>query len=155
MSAPSTIGVGVLGYGFMGRAHAHGYLTMRHMAPLALLTQNLRAIAGRDERAVSQAAEHLRFGRAVTWRHVAAHDVVHGAPSTTGSSPRSVSRGRCSKPTKSGRFTTFARPTSALLASMSWIVIVHFDITGAMHRNAAKPSSQRFREPAPEPQGER
>jgi len=41
------------------------------------------------------------------------------------------------------------------LASMSWIVIVHFDITGAMHRNAAKPSSQRFREPAPEPQGER
>src|SRR5580698_8547203 len=50
-----------------------------------------------------------------------------------------------------------SRPDSVVpwLAGRSWIVILNFDITGAMHRNAGKPSSQRLREPAAEPEGER
>jgi predicted dehydrogenase len=54
------IGVGMLGYAFMGKAHSHAFHTIATMTwPLPSLPR-LVAIAGRDEAAVSAAAR--RFG---------------------------------------------------------------------------------------------
>ena len=63
------IGVGLLGYAFMGKAHVNGYRTLSYMAWPSPLQPRLVAIAGRDEQAVSTAAGRFGFERYVTdWR---------------------------------------------------------------------------------------
>jgi predicted dehydrogenase len=63
------IGVGMLGYAFMGRAHANAYRTLDYMAWPPPLRARLVSIAGRDEAAVSEAARRYGFERHVTdWR---------------------------------------------------------------------------------------
>jgi predicted dehydrogenase len=63
------IGVGMLGYAFMGRAHANAYRTLDYMAWPPPLRPRLVSIAGRDEAAVSEAARRYGFERHVTdWR---------------------------------------------------------------------------------------
>jgi predicted dehydrogenase len=61
------IGVGMLGYAFMGKAHANAYRTLSYMTwPPPLM------IAGRNEAAVSEAARRYGFAKHVTdW-----HDLV-------------------------------------------------------------------------------
>jgi predicted dehydrogenase len=67
-----TIGVGMLGYAFMGKAHSNGYRKLSYMAWPPPLVPRLVAIAGRDESAVSAAAQRFGFERYVTdW-----HDLV-------------------------------------------------------------------------------
>jgi predicted dehydrogenase len=67
------IGVGLLGYAFMGKAHVNGYRTLSYMAWPSPLQPRLVAIAGRDEEAVSTAAERFGFERYVTdWRELVA-----------------------------------------------------------------------------------
>ena len=51
------IGVGMLGYAFMGKAHANGYKTLPYMEWPPPLRPRLVSIAGRDEAAVSEAAQ--------------------------------------------------------------------------------------------------
>jgi predicted dehydrogenase len=63
------IGVGLLGYAFMGRAHANGYKKLAYMAWPAPLRPRLVSIAGRDEAAVSEAAARYGFERYVTDWH--------------------------------------------------------------------------------------
>ena len=63
------IGVGMLGYAFMGKAHANGYRTLSYMAWPPPLVPRLVSIAGRDDAAVSEAARRYGFERHVTdWR---------------------------------------------------------------------------------------
>ena len=68
-----TIGVGMLGYGFMGRAHTNalrkiGYMTWPPPADIELV-----AIAGRNQAAVTEAGRRFGFERAVTdWRELIA-----------------------------------------------------------------------------------
>ena len=63
------IGIGLLGYAFMGKAHANGYRTLSYMAWPSPLQPRLVAVAGRDEQAVSAAAARFGFERYVTdWR---------------------------------------------------------------------------------------
>jgi len=63
------IGVGMLGYAFMGKAHANGYKTLSYMAWPPPLRPRLVSIAGRDESAVAEAATRYGFERYVTdWR---------------------------------------------------------------------------------------
>jgi predicted dehydrogenase len=63
------IGVGMLGYAFMGKAHANGYKTLSYMAWPPPLRPRLVSIAGRDESAVAEAAGRYGFERYVTdWR---------------------------------------------------------------------------------------
>ena len=50
-----TIGVGMLGYGFMGRAHSSAFRTIRHMTWPPPLIPELVSIAGRSEPAVAGA----------------------------------------------------------------------------------------------------
>jgi predicted dehydrogenase len=66
------IGVGMLGYAFMGKAHSNGYKKLSYMAWPPPLEPRLVSIVGRDEAAVSEAARRYGFERWVTdW-----HDVV-------------------------------------------------------------------------------
>jgi predicted dehydrogenase len=66
------IGVGMLGYAFMGKAHSNAYKTLAYMTWPPPLTPRLVAIGGRTEEAVAEAARRYGFEEAVTdW-----HDLV-------------------------------------------------------------------------------
>ena len=63
------IGVGMLGYAFMGKAHSNAYKTLRYMTWPPPLMPELVSIAGRNEQAVSEAARRYGFTEYVTdWR---------------------------------------------------------------------------------------
>ena len=86
------IGVGMLGYAFMGKAHANGYKTLSYMAWPPPLRPRLVSIAGRDESAVAEAATRYGFERYVTdWREqVADPDVQlfdNGGPNNLHAEP--------------------------------------------------------------------
>ena len=71
------IGVGMLGYAFMGKAHANAYRTLPYMTWPPPLTPRLVSIAGRDEAAVKEAAERYGFERFVTdWHELVADPEV-------------------------------------------------------------------------------
>src|SRR6266545_4715542 len=64
-----TIGVGMLGYAFMGKAHANAYRTIPYMTWPPPLVPRLVAVAGRTEEAVAEAARRYGFERYATdWR---------------------------------------------------------------------------------------
>ncbi len=67
----AAIGVGMLGYAFMGKAHANAYRTLPYIAWPPPLRPELVAIAGRDGDAASEAARRYGFASAVTdWREL-------------------------------------------------------------------------------------
>ena len=67
-----SIGIGMLGYAFMGKAHANAYRTLAYMTWPPPLLPRLVAVAGRNEGAVAEAAERFGFERHFTdW-----HDLV-------------------------------------------------------------------------------
>jgi predicted dehydrogenase len=69
-----TIGVGMLGYGFMGKAHSNAYKTLPYMAWPPPYMPQLVAIAGRNEEAVSEAAQRYGFDGFVTDWHALVDD---------------------------------------------------------------------------------
>ena len=86
------IGVGMLGYAFMGRAHANGYRKLSYMAWPPPLQPRLVSIAGRDEAAVAEAAQRYGFERHVTdWRELVADPDVqlfdNGGPNNLHAEP--------------------------------------------------------------------
>jgi predicted dehydrogenase len=71
------IGVGMLGYAFMGKAHSNAYKTLAYMTWPPPLMPQLVAIAGRNEEAVSEAAQRYGFAGHVTdWKALIADDRV-------------------------------------------------------------------------------
>src|SRR5919109_850133 len=71
------IGVGMLGYAFMGKAHSNAYKTLAYMTWPPPLMPQLVAIAGRNEEAVAEAAGRYGFAEHVTdWRALVADDRV-------------------------------------------------------------------------------
>jgi len=63
------IGVGMLGYAFMGKAHANAYRKLTYMTWPPPMRPELIAVAGRDEEAVAEAARRYGFAQHVTdWR---------------------------------------------------------------------------------------
>jgi predicted dehydrogenase len=71
------IGVGMLGYAFMGKAHANAYKTLGYMTWPPPLEPDLVAIAGRDEPAVAEAAQRYGFAAHVTdWRELVADERI-------------------------------------------------------------------------------
>jgi hypothetical protein len=66
VSEIDTIGVGMLGYAFMGKAHSNAYKTLPYMAYPPPYVPQLGAIAGRNEEAVSEAARRYGFEYYVT-----------------------------------------------------------------------------------------
>ena len=70
-SEAPTIGVGMLGYAFMGKAHTHAYKTLPYMMYPPVAIPRLVAIAGRNEEAVSGAAQRYGFETYYTdWREM-------------------------------------------------------------------------------------
>jgi len=91
-SGGRSIGVGMLGYAFMGKAHAHAYRTLAYMAWPPPLVPRLVSLAGRDEAAVSAAAQRYGFARCVTdWRVLVADPEVelfdNGGPNNVHAEP--------------------------------------------------------------------
>src|SRR5258708_6554578 len=71
--AAPEIGVGLLGYAFMGKAHSHAFKTLAYMLNPPPATPLLAAIAGRDAAAVRAAAARYGYARAYTdWRDLVA-----------------------------------------------------------------------------------
>jgi len=71
------IGVGMLGYAFMGKAHSHAFLTIEHMTWPPPLVPRLVAIAGRNEQAVAEAARRYGYERWTTdWRDIVADESI-------------------------------------------------------------------------------
>lgn len=65
------IGVGMLGYAFMGKAHANGYTQMPYIFWPPPAVPKLVSIAGRNAEAVAIAARRYGFAKATTdWRAV-------------------------------------------------------------------------------------
>jgi predicted dehydrogenase len=88
----ATIGVGMLGYAFMGKAHVNAYRTLPYMAMELPLSPRLVAIAGRDEQAVQAAATRFGFERSETdWRALIADDSIglfdNGGPNAVHAEP--------------------------------------------------------------------
>jgi predicted dehydrogenase len=88
----ATIGVGMLGYAFMGKAHVNAYRTLPYMATELALSPRLVAIAGRNEQAVHAAAARFGFERAETdWRALIADDSIglfdNGGPNALHAEP--------------------------------------------------------------------
>src|SRR4051794_400854 len=72
-----TIGVGMLGYGFMGKAHSNAYKTLAYMTWPPPLMPQLVGIAGRNEEAVAGAARRYGFSGYVTdWRALITDDRI-------------------------------------------------------------------------------
>jgi predicted dehydrogenase len=65
------IGVGMLGYAFMGKAHVNAYKTLPYMVHPAPAVPRLVAIAGRNEESVRDAAARYGFATHYTdWRRL-------------------------------------------------------------------------------------
>jgi predicted dehydrogenase len=71
------IGVGMLGYAFMGKAHANAYRTIQYMTWPPPLRPVLVSLAGRSHAAVTEAAARYGFADAVSdWHQVVTDERV-------------------------------------------------------------------------------
>src|SRR5438067_5156210 len=71
------IGVGMLGYAFMGKAHSHAFRELAYLAWPPPLVPRLVAIAGRNEEAVGEAAQRYGHDYATTdWRDLVADERI-------------------------------------------------------------------------------
>jgi len=76
MSPTPSLGIGMVGYAFMGRAHSQAWRTVDRVFDLPLRPR-LAAICGRDEAATTAAAARLGWAAAETdWRALIARDDV-------------------------------------------------------------------------------
>lgn len=76
MASAPTLGVGMVGYAFMGAAHSQGWRTAGHVFELPMRPA-LAAICGRDRPAVEAAADRLGWAAAETdWQALIARDDV-------------------------------------------------------------------------------
>ena len=76
MSATPTLGVGIIGYGAMGKAHSYGYRVAPMLRPLPV-TPVVTVMSGRDAGAVAAAAAAYGVPATVTdWRALIARDDV-------------------------------------------------------------------------------
>src|ERR1700675_5165207 len=89
------IGVGMLGYAFMGKAPSHAYRKIQYMTWPPPLMPRLVAICGRDEAAVSEAARRYGYETYTTdWKNLVRDDRIqlfdNGAPNNPPPAPTNV-----------------------------------------------------------------
>ena len=124
------IGIGMLGYAFMGKAHSNAFHKLAYMTWPPPLVPKLVGIAGRNAEAVEQAATRYGYEYATDdWRRLVEDDridlfdnggpnALHAEPAST-SSARSRSGGTPARATRSGSrspppaSSTCARSTTA------------------------------------------
>jgi len=67
----STINIGMLGHGFIGRIHSHAYASIPHVFPDLTPRPQLHTVAGTDPNALSAFAQRFAYGCASTrWQEV-------------------------------------------------------------------------------------
>lgn len=86
------IGVGMLGYAFMGKAHSNAMLKIPHMMYPPPAIPKLVGIAGRNEAAVKEAARRFGYANYYTdWRDMLANDAIqlfdNGGPNDAHAEP--------------------------------------------------------------------
>ncbi len=86
------IGVGMLGYAFMGKAHSHAMINIPHMMYPPPAIPKLVAIAGRNEAAVQEAAKRYGYQRYYTdWKDLIKDDEIqlfdNGGPNDAHAAP--------------------------------------------------------------------
>ncbi|MEZ4708692.1 MAG: Gfo/Idh/MocA family oxidoreductase [Caldilineaceae bacterium] len=86
------VGVGMLGYAFMGKAHSNAMLKIPHMMYPPPAVPKLVGIAGRNEAAVAEAAKRFGYAHYYTdWRDMLANDEVqlfdNGGPNDAHAEP--------------------------------------------------------------------
>lgn len=108
-TVPATIGFGMLGHGFMGRAHSTALRKLAWVAWPPPLEPHLVAICGRDQAATNAAATRFGYQRAsVDWRDVVVDPAIglvsNGGPNSLHAEPTiaAAQAGKhvlCEKPT--------------------------------------------------------
>ena len=91
-SAAPEIGIGMLGYAFMGKAHSNAFKKLPYMMYPPVAIPRLAAIAGRSESAVKEAAARYGYAKYYTdWRDLIADENVqlfdNGGPNDTHADP--------------------------------------------------------------------
>jgi predicted dehydrogenase len=86
------IGIGMLGYGFMGKAHSNAFHKLEYIAWPPPLVPKLVGIAGRNEQAVQEAATRYGYEYATDdWRALVADDRIglfdNGGPNSLHAEP--------------------------------------------------------------------
>ena len=86
------IGIGMLGYAFMGKAHSNAFKKIAYMTWPPPLEPRLVGIAGRDEEAVGEAAARYGYEYATRdWRELVADDRIglfdNGGPNSLHAEP--------------------------------------------------------------------
>src|SRR3989442_3980973 len=86
------IGVGMLGYAFMGKAHRPAFRELAYLAWPRALVPRLVGIAGRNEQAVGEAAQRYGYDYATTaWRDLVADERIglfdNGGPNSLHAEP--------------------------------------------------------------------
>ncbi|HEX2513947.1 MAG TPA: Gfo/Idh/MocA family oxidoreductase [Chloroflexota bacterium] len=86
------VGIGMLGYAFMGKAHTNGYKKIPYMLWPPPARPRLSAICGRNEAGVTEAARRYGYARAYTdWREMLKDDAVqvfdNGGPNNVHAEP--------------------------------------------------------------------
>jgi predicted dehydrogenase len=107
-SAAPEIGVGMLGYAFMGKAHSNAFKKLPYMMYPPVAIPRLTAIAGRDEGAVKEAAARYGYAKYYTdWRDLIADENVqlfdNGGPNDTHAEP-------CIEAAKAGKHILCEKP---------------------------------------------
>src|ERR1044071_6715955 len=74
---PNTIGVGLVGYKFMGKSHSNAYRQVASFLPDLALRPEMKALCGRDAASVAQAAEPFGWqGCRTDWRKLVARQAI-------------------------------------------------------------------------------
>lgn len=86
------IGIGMLGYAFMGKAHSNAFKKLPYMMYPPVAVPRLVGIAGRNKEAVQEAAKRFGYEKAYTnWRTMIKNDKIHvfdnGGPNDTHAEP--------------------------------------------------------------------
>ncbi len=98
------IGVGMLGYAFMGKAHSNAFRKLPYMAWPPPMVPRLVAIAGRNEAAVRGAAQRYGYERWTTdWRDIVSDPAIglfdNGGPNSLHAEPTiAAARGGQARP---------------------------------------------------------
>lgn len=107
-SAAPEIGVGMLGYAFMGKAHSNAYKKLPYMMYPPVAIPRLAAIAGRNESAVKEAAARYGYAKYYTdWHDMLSDDNVqlfdNGGPNDAHADP-------CIEAAKAGKHILCEKP---------------------------------------------
>jgi predicted dehydrogenase len=124
------IGIGMLGYAFMGKAHSNAYKKISYMTWPPPLMPRLVAICGRNESAVSEAARRYGYESYTTdWKNLVRDDRIqlfdNGAPNDLHAAPTIAAA-------KAGKHVICEKPLGRD-ANESYKIWKAVDATGVKH----------------------